>query len=309
MIKKCPICHHIGELIWRDGKYHCAECDSEVSESVPLILPQQDTVVNDVICPICKNGENNLFDGTKYRCALCGTPFELHQDTQESSLREFESITNDSHAPITVAKKLCKIRIGMKVGMIICFAFAGIYALISIATPMMLAMTLFFGILGLVFLLLGVTPKESKFIFSGLKKRNFVIISVLVAFFLCVITLNILEPAITNTDVNDTSQSQNASNVGVRTITFSDKFTAEFVCALWENGDRTEQSMIALMDEYGSGQGGGKLHIITPGTFIEEVDDWCFSANRQYGDYAIIENIYGYSLCYFAGRDIKGLDV
>ena len=94
-------------------------------------------------------------------------------------------------------------------------------------------------------------------------------------------------------------------NVGIRTITFGDSFTAEYVLASWKNGDKTEQSMIAIMDQYGSEQGGGQLYVITPGEFIEEIDEWCFSERRKQGDFAIIENAYGFSLCYFSGRNIK----
>lgn len=88
--------------------------------------------------------------------------------------------------------------------------------------------------------------------------------------------------------------------VGVRTISFSDKFTAEYVLAKWEGGDRSEKSLIALMDEYGSQQGGGQLYTISPGEFIEEIDEWCFSPTRKVGDYAIIENAYGFSWCYIS---------
>ena len=88
--------------------------------------------------------------------------------------------------------------------------------------------------------------------------------------------------------------------VGVRTITFSDKFTAEYVLAKWESGDRSEKSLIALMDKYGSQQGGGQLYTISPGEFVEEIDEWCFSPTRKVGDYAIIENVYGFSWCYIS---------
>lgn len=88
--------------------------------------------------------------------------------------------------------------------------------------------------------------------------------------------------------------------VGVRTISFSDKFTAEYVLAMWENGNRSEKSLISIMDEYGSQQGGGQLYTISPGDFIEEIDEWCFSPERKVGDYAIIENAYGFSLCYIS---------
>ena len=76
MVKTCSVCNHTGELTWRDGKYYCAMCGSEVSETAPTVQPQQNLTVSDVTCPICKNGENNIFDGKKYRCALCGTSFD-----------------------------------------------------------------------------------------------------------------------------------------------------------------------------------------------------------------------------------------
>lgn len=90
-------------------------------------------------------------------------------------------------------------------------------------------------------------------------------------------------------------------NVAVRTISLSDKFTAEYVLATWKNGKATEQTMIEIMNEYGAEQGGGKLYIIERGEFIEEVDEWCFSSKRKVGDYSIIENSYGYTICYISG--------
>ena len=80
MTKTCNVCHHTGELTWRDGKYYCAMCGSEVAETEPVAQTQRASTVNNATCPICKNRENNLFDGYKYRCGLCGTPFDLHQE-------------------------------------------------------------------------------------------------------------------------------------------------------------------------------------------------------------------------------------
>lgn len=98
--------------------------------------------------------------------------------------------------------------------------------------------------------------------------------------------------------------------VGIRTITFTDKFTAEYVLASWERGAATEASIIEIMDEYGSEQGGGQLYIIEPGDFIEEIDEWCFSSERKVGDYAIIENAYGFSLCYISSiNNPNALDI
>lgn len=90
-------------------------------------------------------------------------------------------------------------------------------------------------------------------------------------------------------------------NVAVRTISLSDKFTAEYVLAKWKNGEATEQAMIEIMNEHGAKQGGGKLYIIERGEFVEEIDEWCFSSNRKVGDYEIIENVYGYTICYISG--------
>lgn len=76
MVKTCSVCNHTGELTWRDGKYYCAMCGSEVAETAPQVKDQQNLAATDVTCPICKNKDNNLFDGSKYRCALCGTSFD-----------------------------------------------------------------------------------------------------------------------------------------------------------------------------------------------------------------------------------------
>ena len=89
------------------------------------------------------------------------------------------------------------------------------------------------------------------------------------------------------------------STLAVRTITLG-SFMAEYVLAKWEHGEATEATMIEIMDEYGADQGGGQLYIIDPGTFVEEIDAWCFDSARQPGDYAIIEHSYGNSICYIS---------
>ena len=83
-------------------------------------------------------------------------------------------------------------------------------------------------------------------------------------------------------------------------ITFSDSFTANYVLTRWENGDATEATMIEIMDEYGAEQGGGQLYLIDPGIFVEEIDAWCFDPSRRPGDCAIVENPYGYSVCFIS---------
>ena len=96
------------------------------------------------------------------------------------------------------------------------------------------------------------------------------------------------------------SQLGEISTVGVRTIAFDDKSTAENVLASWQSGDATEETMISIMNKYGAAQGGGQLYTIARGEFVEEIDEWCFSVERKVGDYAIIENPHGYSICYIS---------
>lgn len=92
-----------------------------------------------------------------------------------------------------------------------------------------------------------------------------------------------------------------SNTVGVRTISFTDEFTAKYIYAKLENSKNSEEDIVAILDEYGSNQGGGQLYVIEPGYFVEEVDSWCFDPSRKRGDVAIIENAYGYSVCYFSG--------
>lgn len=122
------------------------------------------------------------------------------------------------------------------------------------------------------------------------------IISVLVVALLLAFIIPLIGGNSNNTEIH---------NVGIRTISFSDKFMAEYVLATWKYGEMTEQSMIDIMDKYGSEQGGGQLYIITRGEFIEEIDEWCFSTNRKKGDYTIIESAYGFSLCYYSGCNLE----
>ena len=132
---------------------------------------------------------------------------------------------------------------------------------------------------------------------SKKKKTPFIIVTAFI-----IVSIVIASLAMILVNKKDDSDKSNKTNttVGVRTITFEDKNTAEEVLTKWRNGAANEESMIELMNEYGESQGGGKLHIITRGVFIEEIDQWCFSTDRKIGDFAIIESEYGYSICYIS---------
>lgn len=88
--------------------------------------------------------------------------------------------------------------------------------------------------------------------------------------------------------------------IGLRTIALDDRVTAENILNEWKNGEATEGSLIQIMDMYGATQGGGQLYLIELGDFVEEINNWCFDKNREVGDTAIIENRYGYSICYIS---------
>lgn len=118
MIKTCHTCHHTGELTWRDGKYYCAMCGTEISETEPQVQPQRTAVVNNATCPICKNRDNNIFDGTKYRCSLCGTPFDLQQPVQTPNYNQY----NTNYGYSNRAKELKKEK-DKNVGLGILFVF------------------------------------------------------------------------------------------------------------------------------------------------------------------------------------------
>lgn len=157
-------------------------------------------------------------------CQKCGTKVESAtapaQETPKADMPNQAAPQYASPQPTyyttptnpTATKKEGKMRKSMKIWMIVCFVFAAIYALISIAEPSIIAMTLFFGILGIMFLILGLTPKTDKYMFgksSGLKKGAFVAICVAVAFFICGITMSVNPPA-PSTDTDAPSQSSTA---------------------------------------------------------------------------------------------------
>lgn len=127
----------------------------------------------------CSKCGNQMQDDMMF-CQNCGTKFESEKPEEEVALNySFQKADAQTSASQN------KIRRGMKIGAIICFVLAGIYGLISFAVPVLFAMTLFMGILGAMYLVLGKTPKGSKYILGknkGLTKGAFVAICILAAF-------------------------------------------------------------------------------------------------------------------------------
>ena len=87
----------------------------------------------------------------------------------------------------------------------------------------------------------------------------------------------------------------------IRMITLTSETLAQQVYDEWLSGDATEETLIEIMDAYGSDQGGSQLHTVQPGDFSDEVEQWCFDETRRIGDIEIIEHDKGFSICYFCG--------
>jgi transcription initiation factor TFIIIB Brf1 subunit/transcription initiation factor TFIIB len=103
MVKVCGICGYKGELTWRDGKYHCAMCGSEVAETQPVAQSQPEVsqqVVN-AECPICRNTANNTYQSGKYHCGMCGTWFELRQPAYQPQQNTYNNYSNSNYGGAT----------------------------------------------------------------------------------------------------------------------------------------------------------------------------------------------------------------
>ena len=159
-----------------------------------------------MICSYC----NSEFEG-KF-CPNCGAPApEQTPNVNNTPVTESTPATNNQPVSYPPINEKRKIRRGMKTGMIICWAFAGLYALVSIGVPSMISMTLFFSILGVMFLFLGISPKKSKYMFgktNGLKKGMFVLISIIIAFTTFGVLMGIIGDPTTTTNGDGTSQVQ-----------------------------------------------------------------------------------------------------
>ncbi len=156
----------------------------------------------------CGNCGNPMSDDMKF-CQKCGTKFDFPTKTSVvASEQEMSSPTpsrpvetpKPKYAPLPPPppqKQTVRMRGSMRAWTIVCFVFAAIYALISLAEVSMLGMTFFCAILGFMFLGLGYTPKKGRFMYSKWKqsrfpKAVFVSIFVTVAFVVFVVFTAVL---------------------------------------------------------------------------------------------------------------------
>lgn len=95
MNKICKVCGHNGKNVWRENKYYCASCGSEIDVTQPD-PPQNDVIIN-IACPVCKNASNNTIKNGKCHCSLCGTEFNpqtVVQPTYNSNTQNVPAYNN-----------------------------------------------------------------------------------------------------------------------------------------------------------------------------------------------------------------------
>ena len=86
------------------------------------------------------------------------------------------------------------------------------------------------------------------------------------------------------------------------------KTEAEALLKEWEEGEKTEDSFIALVKEHtdddGSTETGGLYEDIHPqSSYVPNFLNWAIDAERKVGDTGIIESEYGYHIMYFSSFD------
>ena len=161
----------------------------------------------------CSKCGNQMADDMLF-CQKCGTKSvnvdtDKPEETTATNSRPYEApISNRTETRIE--NKNRTMRKGMKVGMIICFVLAGIYSLIGIAETMILGFGFFFVVLGVMFLLLGKSPKGEKYIFGKLRKGAFIALCIALAYVFVIIFM--LNFAPTTEMSNNTEQNQTIEN-------------------------------------------------------------------------------------------------
>lgn len=130
--------------------------------------------------------------GTRASNDTAPTPKATDPVAQEVELKQVHTPTNQAKtAPANnnaKANNLTSLRKGMKIWMIVCIVFAGLYVLIGAMVGeagMAVGMGGFFAILAAMFFVLAKSPKGNPYVLnrqSGLKKKIFVLICVVVAF-------------------------------------------------------------------------------------------------------------------------------
>ena len=117
-----------------------------------------------------------------------GQPYPRHGHGQEFEANAAISNTEQHFQPQRAQATTKKLRKSMKIWMILCLFYAGLYVVVGVSVeevPMTFGMGGFFVILAAMFFVLAKSPKGNPFILgkmAGLKKPLFVLICIVVAF-------------------------------------------------------------------------------------------------------------------------------
>ena len=78
---------------------------------------------------------------------------------------------------------------------------------------------------------------------------------------------------------------------------------AQEILDAWEAGEATEDSFAALAEEKtmdpGSKSNGGLYENVVLGQMVKPFEDWCFDADRIYGDTGLVQTDYGVHVMFF----------
>ena len=145
-----------------------------------------------------------------------------------------------STAPNSAQVNNSKPRKGMKTWAIICFVFAALYGLIALGVGSMLfGMTAFFGVLGIMFIVLYKSPKHIPYLFgkaSGMTKTTFVIICIAIAFCSFGAIAGTSDDAMSGTTTG-TNNSSTGSNAASKVTSIGNFKTTEYELFVGESVD------------------------------------------------------------------------
>ena len=155
-------------------------------------------------------------------CTKCGTKLDysfLNNNTNSGSdVHNIDRNINHSNINTTsVISQKCPMRTSMKIWAVLCFIFAGLYLIIGITQVReILSMTALFSVLGIMFLILGKSPKKNPYLFGrsrGMKKKTLVWVSIIVAFALYMIILLISVSGAPQSNSETSSPNQESSSI------------------------------------------------------------------------------------------------
>ena len=218
-------------------------------------------------------------------CQKCGTKVLEVEEKEISGRPTFEK-DNDSSSMHSSTDQLRpdndkdstnKMRTGMKVAMIVCFIFAAIYLVMGIAmslSSIYIGMTGFFATLGIMFLVLGKSPKENPFILNmkaGLKKSTFVIICLVVAFGISGVAMS-MDPSMSQETEQSTTEVTTDGQNAVESNEVNEEVSLSDVQKWYE--DQTAAVSQSLIEYSKSIQGLSNLNVQSSKFLLGEDSGW-----------------------------------